>query len=261
LFVSFDADKIEKIINNLLSNAFKYSETNGSISVNLSLIFDSDEDSFSDEEEEKQFIEISIKDSGKGIQNKNLDKIFVRFFQSGEGDKSSGVGIGLALVKELVHLHKGKIFVKSKPGKGTKFTIRIPSDIAQAVSGPTEEVDADKSIEEQIPAGDEMLTDDYVSPVMLIVEDNMDVRQFIRSHFNTFYKIIEANNGSEGLAQATEAVPDIIISDIIMPNMDGYELCKRLKNDERTSHIPILLLTAMHSKEHELKGLATGAND
>jgi len=96
---------------------------------------------------------------------------------------------------------------------------------------------------------------------MLIVEDNMDVRQFIRSHFNTFYKIIEANNGAEGLKLATESVPDIILSDIIMPNMDGYELCKRLKNDERTSHIPVLLLTAMHSKEHELKGLATGAND
>ncbi|MDF1572028.1 MAG: two-component regulator propeller domain-containing protein [Bacteroidales bacterium] len=261
LFVAFDADKIEKILNNLLSNAFKYTESKGAISVNLSLIFDSDEESFSDADEEKQFIEISIKDTGKGIQDKNLDKIFVRFFQSGEGDKSSGVGIGLSLVKELVKLHKGQIFVTSKPGKGTKFTIRIPSDIVQEVSVTEENVDTIKKIEALLPASDEILNDDYVSPVMLIVEDNMDVRQFIRSHFNSFYKIIEANNGAEGLKLATEAVPDIIISDIIMPNMDGYELCKRLKNDERTSHIPILLLTAMHSKEHELKGLATGAND
>jgi len=261
LFVAFDADKIEKILNNLLSNAFKYTESKGAISVNLSLIFDSDEDSFSDADEEKQFIEISIKDTGKGIQDKNLDKIFVRFFQSGEGDKSSGVGIGLSLVKELVKLHKGQIFVTSKPGKGTKFTIRIPSDIVQEVSVPDENVDPAQSIAAQLPAGNEVLTDDDASPLMLIVEDNMDVRQFIRSHFNSYYKIIEANNGAEGLTRATEAVPDIIISDIIMPNMDGYELCKRLKNDERTSHIPILLLTAMHSKEHELKGLATGAND
>ena len=261
LFISFDADKIEKILNNLLSNAFKYTEVNGSVSVSLSLIFDSDEDGFSDEEEEKQFIEISIKDTGTGIQNKNLDKIFVRFFQSGEGDKSAGVGIGLALVKELVELHKGKIFVKSRPGKGTKFTIRIPSNMTQEAGAPAEEVDAGSPPEEQIQDREEILMDDYVSPLMLIVEDNMDVRQFIRSHFSAFYKIIEANNGAEGLKLATESVPDIIISDIIMPNMDGYELCKRLKNDERTSHIPILLLTAMHSKEHELKGLATGAND
>jgi signal transduction histidine kinase/ligand-binding sensor domain-containing protein/DNA-binding response OmpR family regulator len=261
LFVAFDADKIEKILNNLLSNAFKYTEAEGAISVNLSLIFEPDEDSFSDAEEEKQYIEISIKDTGKGIQDKNLDKIFVRFFQSGEGDKSSGVGIGLALVKELVQLHKGRIFVTSKPGKGTKFTIRIPSEIAREASVEEEKVAASKTFAAQLPKGDDVSNDDFVSPVMLIVEDNMDVRQFIRSHFNAFYKIIEANNGAEGLKRATEAVPDIIISDIIMPNMDGYELCKRLKNDERTSHIPILLLTAMHSKEHELKGLATGAND
>jgi signal transduction histidine kinase/ligand-binding sensor domain-containing protein/DNA-binding response OmpR family regulator len=261
LFVSFDADKIEKILNNLLSNALKYTEPKGSISVNLSLIFDSDEDSFSGEDEEKQYIEISIKDTGKGIQSKNLDKIFFRFFQTADGDKSSGVGIGLALVKELVQLHKGKIFVTSKPEKGTKFTIRIPSDIVREVNVSEADVDSVKPVEEQIPDGAELLNDDFASPVMLIVEDNMDVRQFIRSHFNSFYKIIEANNGAEGLKLATELVPDIIISDIIMPNMDGYELCKRLKNDERTSHIPILLLTAMHSKEHELKGLATGAND
>jgi signal transduction histidine kinase/ligand-binding sensor domain-containing protein/DNA-binding response OmpR family regulator len=261
LFVSFDADKIEKILNNLLSNAFKYTEAEGAVSVNLSLIFDADEDSFSDAQEEKQFIEISIKDTGKGIQDKNLDKIFVRFFQSGEGDKSSGVGIGLALVKELVQLHKGKIFVTSKPGKGTKFTIRIPAEIVMETGISEEKVDVAAPVSTHLQAGDELKADDFASPVMLIVEDNMDVRQFLRSHFNSSYKIIEANNGAEGLKLATEAVPDIIISDIIMPNMDGYELCKRLKNDERTSHIPILLLTAMHSKEHELKGLATGAND
>lgn len=261
LFVSFDADKIEKILNNLLSNAFKYTESNGSISVNLSLIFDSDEDSFSDEDDERPFIEISIKDTGKGIQSNNLDKIFGRFFQSGDGDKNAGVGIGLALVKELVELHKGKIFVTSKPGKGTKFTIRIPSNIAQEVNISREDTNPATSIEKQIPYDEEVMMDDYASPVMLIVEDNMDVRQFIRTHFHSLYKIIEANNGAEGLKLATESIPDIIISDIIMPNMDGYELCKRLKNDERTSHIPILLLTAMHSKEHELKGLATGAND
>jgi signal transduction histidine kinase/ligand-binding sensor domain-containing protein/DNA-binding response OmpR family regulator len=261
LFVSFDADKIEKIVNNLLSNAFKYTEPNGSISVNLSLVFDSDEDSFTQADDEKQFIEIGIKDTGIGIQSNNLDKIFGRFFQTSEGDKSAGVGIGLALVKELVQLHKGKIFVTSKPGKGTKFTIRIPANIAQEVNISGEGTDPAVLVDKQKPNVEEVMMDDLAAPVMLIVEDNMDVRQFIRTHFNALYKIIEANNGAEGLKLATESIPDIIISDIIMPNMDGYELCKRLKNDERTSHIPILLLTAMHSKEHELKGLTTGAND
>ena len=258
LFVSFDPDKIEKIINNLLSNAFKYTEAKGAITVNLSLIFDSESDDFTEGALEKQFIEITIKDTGRGISNNNLEKIFMRFFQSDDGDQNSGTGIGLALVKELVHLHKGKIFVASKPGKGTKFTIRIPySTVADVhpVSENPEQEEPEKAAPVKNPelsAGDR---------IMLIVDDNADVRQFIRNHFNSFYRIYEAANGEDGWKLALETVPDIIISDIIMPKADGYELCKRLKNDERTSHIPVLLLTAMHSKEHELKGLTTGADD
>lgn len=261
LFTSFDPDKIEKILNNLLSNAFKYTESKGTISVNLSLIFDSDDNNFSEGEGEKQFIEISIKDTGKGISNKNIDRIFLRFFQSGESDHNSGVGIGLALVKELVQLHKGTIFVSSKPGKGTKFTIRIPYDLSTEVRAESDAMTLQETAEYLL--SDQVIDSEknYDSSLMLIVEDNADVRQFIRSHFNSFYRILEANNGEEGLDLATRSVPDIIISDIIMPKMDGYELCKRLKNDERTSHIPVLLLTAMHSRENELKGLATGAND
>ncbi|MEX2371696.1 MAG: two-component regulator propeller domain-containing protein [Bacteroidales bacterium] len=261
LFISFDPDKIEKIINNLLSNAFKFTESKGSISVNLSLIFDSEDNNFSKGEIEKQFIEIIIKDTGKGIPGKNLEKIFMRFFQPDQSDQNPGVGIGLALVKELVHLHKGTIFVTSKPGKGTKFTIRIPAHLnSEAALKPDEPVESTMEIPGTTVPEPEPVTD-YDSQLMLIVEDNPDVRQFIRTHFSSFYRILEAHNGEEGLKMAQETVPDIIISDIIMPTMDGYELCKRLKNDERTSHIPVLLLTAMHSKEHELKGLSTGAND
>lgn len=258
LFVSFDPDKIEKIINNLLSNAFKYTEAKGAITVNLSLIFDTESDDFIEGAPEKQFIEISIKDTGRGISNSNLEKIFMRFFQSDDGDQNSGTGIGLALVKELVHLHKGKIFVTSKPGKGTKFTIRIPYNMAveaQSVIENVEQQDSGKVAPAKIS---ELNSGDRI---MLIVEDNADVRQFIRNHFNSLYRIYEATNGEDGWKLALETVPDIIISDIIMPKVDGYELCKRLKNDERTSHIPVLLLTAMHSKEHELKGLTTGADD
>ncbi|MFV0593982.1 MAG: two-component regulator propeller domain-containing protein [Draconibacterium sp.] len=257
LFMSFDPDKIEKILNNLLSNAFKFTEAGGSISVNLSLIFDSEHDDFSATGDEKQFIEISIKDTGKGISNSNLEKIFMRFFQSEESEQNSGAGIGLALVKELVQLHKGNIYVTSKPGKGAKFTIRIPYKM---VATETKTETKQEALHEP---GNEMQKQEtsYNTRVMLIVDDNADVRQFIRSHFNTFYKIFEAANGDEGWKLAVEQIPDIVVSDIIMPKTDGYELCLRIKNDERTSHIPVLLLTAMHSKEHELKGLTTGADD
>ncbi|WP_167607215.1 two-component regulator propeller domain-containing protein [Maribellus sediminis] len=256
LFVSFDPDKIEKIMNNLLSNAFKFTEAKGSISVNLSLIFDADSDEFSEEGGEKQYVEISVKDTGKGISNRNVEKIFMRFFQSDESDKDAGAGIGLALVKELVQLHKGKIFVTSKPGKGSKFTIRFPYAMAHETEVATE-VEELETQEQKIVEQPENMN----ARVMLIVEDNADVRQFIRNHFSPFYKIYEATNGDEGWKMALETIPDIVLSDIIMPKLDGYELTKHLKNDERTSHIPILLLTAMHSKDHELKGLSSGADD
>ena len=260
LFISFDPDKIEKILNNLLSNAFKYTDPGGEIKVNLSVIFASDTNDFSNQDTEKQYVELIIKDTGEGIATKHLSKIFMRFFQTDEGNRNPGAGIGLSLVKELVDLHRGTIDVASKPGKGSKFTIRIPLETFQKaetinLANKKEEVKAEPETSELIDSS-EML-----SKIMLIIEDNTDVRQFIASHFNSTYKIYQAPNGKEGWEFALKVVPDIIISDIIMPKMDGYELCKKLKNDVRTSHIPVLLLTAMHSKEHELKGLNIGADD
>lgn len=259
----FDPDKIEKIINNLLSNALKFTDQGGTVSVNISLVFDADEDDFQDDEKEKQSIEITVKDTGKGIPTNNINKIFNRFFQSDEKDGQSGTGIGLALVKELVNLHKGEIFVASKPGKGTKFTIKIPYNptlqAKQKEASEKEESDQNENavFEQDLETRQEKMD----LKIMLIVEDNQDVRQFISSHFNSTYKIVQAKNGQEGWDLALKTIPDIIISDVLMPLMDGYELCKRIKNDERTSHIPVLLLTAMHSKEHEIKGLTTGADD
>ncbi|WP_372772681.1 two-component regulator propeller domain-containing protein [Mangrovibacterium sp.] len=263
LFVSFDPDKIERILNNLLSNAFKFTEVNGIIAVNLSLVFDSNDEDFNAESSERQFIEITIKDTGKGISSENINRVFSRFFQSEEKDKSSGTGIGLALVKDLVKLHKGNIFVTSKEGKGTKFTIRIP--YIGGLDDNSEPFVEDHESLKVAPIMQPMISSDsdtdINSKIMLIVDDNADVRQFIFSHFNRIYKIFQAANGEEGWKLALEVIPDIIISDVIMPGMDGYEFCKRLKNDERTSHIPVLLLTAMHSKEHELRGLTKGADD
>ncbi|HRX09999.1 MAG TPA: two-component regulator propeller domain-containing protein [Draconibacterium sp.] len=262
LNATFDPDKIEKILNNLISNALKFTATGGTISVNISLIFDSVDNDFIETGREKQFIEIIVKDTGKGIASRNLNKIFQRFFQTENEDSNHGVGIGLALVKELVSVHKGEIFVTSKQGKGTKFIIRIPYfaklyDVKVEPGGENNGLEMnslDRMLESEI---DEQLHSD----IMLVVEDNTDVRKFISNHFKTNYKIAEAKNGEEGWQIALEIIPDIIISDVLMPVSDGYELCKRIKNDERTSHIPVILLTALHSREHEIKGLTTGADD
>jgi signal transduction histidine kinase/ligand-binding sensor domain-containing protein/DNA-binding response OmpR family regulator len=261
----FDADKIEKILNNLISNSFKFTGQGGTITVNLSLVFDTDDNDFNETEKEKQFIEIAVKDTGKGIAAKNLNRIFQRFFQSEKEDENSGVGIGLALVKELVDIHKGNIFVASKPGKGTKFTIRIPYYSTLSEKQPENETGKleTETAKTELPEefDEESNQPNLSSKIMLIVEDNADVRRFVAGHFKTTFKIAEAKNGEEGWEKAVEMIPDIIISDVLMPVSDGYELCKRIKNDERTSHIPVLLLTALHSKEHEIKGLTTGADD
>lgn len=259
----FDPDKIEKILNNLISNALKFTSQGGTIAVNISLVFDTNDTEFNDTEKEKQFIEIVVKDTGRGIAAQNLNKIFQRFFQTDSEDGNSGVGIGLALVKELVEIHKGDIFVTSKQGKGTKFTIRIP--YYAELSEKQTDVFAENTLLDNMPEVssefDDEVSENLNSKIMLIVEDNADVRKFIAGHFNSTYKIAEAKNGEEGWAIALEKIPDIIISDILMPVSDGYNLCKQVKNDERTSHIPVILLTALHSREHELKGLSTGADD
>jgi signal transduction histidine kinase/ligand-binding sensor domain-containing protein/DNA-binding response OmpR family regulator len=264
LISMFDPDKVETILNNLLSNALKYTEEGGSVTVNLSLIFDSDDDDTLNSQPERQFIEISVKDTGKGISESNLHKIFTRFFRIDSERESTGTGIGLALVKELVRLHKGNIYVVSKPGKGSKFTLRLPYVTDNEVPEP---ITAEgRPAKEQIECldSDETKSVPVERPdarVMLIVEDNPDVRYFIRSHFDDTYDVYEARNGREGWDLAVQLIPDVIISDILMPDVDGYEFCKRIKKDERTSHIPLLLLTALHSREHEIEGLSCGADD
>ena len=259
----FDPDKIGKIMNNLLSNAFKFTQQGGSVTVNLSLVFDSDEEESNHHNPEKQYIEIVVRDTGKGIEQNNLDRIFTRFFQAGNESDKAGTGIGLALVKELVKLHNGKITVSSKPGKGSKFTIRIPYETGlQENTGNEPASDSDAS--DFIPGSDHDFSEKgmmHNQKILLVVEDNADVRFFIRSHFSPLFQVLEAKNGIEGWNVALDTIPDVIISDILMPESDGYEFCRRIKKDERTSHIPVILLTAMHSKENEIEGLTLGADD
>ncbi|MDA3881411.1 MAG: ATP-binding protein [Prolixibacteraceae bacterium] len=252
----FDPDKLEKIVNNLLSNAFKFTSKGGRVTVNLSTIF-ADDDSTPGVETDKQFIELSVRDTGQGISQKHLSKIFNRFFRATDREEQTGTGLGLAFVKDLVQLHSGKIYVESKEGKGSKFTVRIPYLKPESESLPA-------NVSNRIDKNDQEDDRDIArisSKILLIVEDNPDVRALLRSHFQSKFRIEEATNGKEGWEATLETVPDVIISDILMPDIDGYEFCSRVKKDERTSHIPVLLLTALHSLENEKKGLACGADD
>ncbi len=263
IITNFDADKLGKIMNNLLSNAFKFTGKGGKISVNLALVFDTDENDPTGSASDKRLIEITVKDTGIGIAEINLEKIFTRFFQVDDGAKQTGTGIGLALTRELVKLHNGRIMVHSKPGKGSKFTIHLPyadvsvqNNTAQLNQVVTKEESGNRRTgglqEETMPTG---------RKIMLLVDDHPDVRYFIRSHFINNYQVLEAENGLDGWNIALKTIPDIIISDVMMPDIDGFEFCRKIRKDERTSHIPIILVTALGSREHEIEGLSKGADD
>lgn len=258
IFTWFDPDKIEKIMNNLLSNALKFTGKDGQITVTISLVVDgADEEGGVSQDGERKFIEIVVKDNGIGIKEANHEKIFLRFFQEQQTKDQSGTGIGLALTKELVKLHKGQIFVSSKPGKGTRFTVRLPYELE---SPEPVSIEPDSSSGSNAPE----ISPAVVLPstrILLIIEDNADVRFFIRSHFETDFRVVEANDGKEGWKLILNTIPDIIISDIMMPGSDGLELCRKIKKDERTSHIPVILLTALSSREHKMSGLDAGADD
>jgi signal transduction histidine kinase/ligand-binding sensor domain-containing protein/DNA-binding response OmpR family regulator len=263
LNVYIDRDKVEKIITNLLSNALKFTPEGGNIDFTV--------------EKLDSYAEIRVADSGMGIAEERLDKIFDRFYQvdGSHTRESEGTGIGLALTKELVELHKGKIEVESEYGKGTTFEVLLP--LGEDHLKP-EEI-AEKSVQEKsavteeetelIPelekgkkkTGFDILLETNDKPLLLIVEDNADVRKYIISYLEEEYRIQEAVDGEDGLNQAINHIPDLIISDVMMPKMDGFELCNKLKTDERTSHIPIIMLTAKATSKDKIEGYETGADD
>lgn len=246
-----DTDKVEKIIYNLLSNAFKFTPTGGSIKMSAELTGGN--------------IRLSVADSGRGIEKGQLSRVFDRFYQ---GDKyyadEQGTGIGLALTKELVELHKGKIWVESEIGKGACFIVELPMVPVIATEDfhhHSQNIPAGiaaASLAEEVIAPDAENTD---KPIILIVEDNTDLRQYIKQHLGEKYQVIETENGKKGFEKAVSHIPDLIVSDWMMPEMDGLELCQAVKTDERTSHIPVILLTALAANDAKLKGLETGADD
>ncbi len=221
------------------------------------------------------FVEIIVKDTGIGIPPESIDRVFDRFYQaeSYKTQKYEGSGIGLALTKELVELHSGTIEAVSHSGEGAMFQIRLPLGCKHLKTEQIDESERETSSDQKnrFSSNENVLTDQSASserfaknkkyPLLLIVEDNNDLRNYLIKSLNTEYKIIHAVDGKAGVSKAVEHIPDLIISDIVMPEMDGIELCHQLKDDERTSHIPIILLTAKTSKETKLKGLETGADD
>lgn len=260
-YTVFDADKIEKVVTNLLSNAFKFTLAGGSVRLTASPISLKNRVSGSLNTETWQ---ITIADTGIGIMPDKLDKIFDRFYQveSNTSRNYEGTGIGLALVKELVNLMKGHISVESTVGKGSTFFVDIPFEKIDT-STIKEDLLPQRTIADTIQLSHKpsyTLTDRQ-SKTLLLVEDNEDLRVYIRSVFEADYQILEAIDGKEGLEKAVELIPDLIISDLMMPRMDGFEMCQQLKSDEKTSHVPVIMLTAKAEVEHRIKGFNLGADE
>jgi signal transduction histidine kinase/DNA-binding response OmpR family regulator len=285
--VYFDPGKLEEVLFNLLSNAVKFTPAGGKITVSAA------KNPAKKANFPSGWVEISVSDTGVGIPGEQLEHIFNRFFQSDSTYEhhQKGSGIGLALAKEMVELHYGEIEAGSVQGQGTRFIIRLPlgdthlkpEEMARSPVKPykyknIKEIPAllkrekDPCVTVEVDAG---ITDAIESPVteqdmeleaqekniILVVEDNADFREYIRGALEPLYDVVEAKDGQEGMQKAQKIIPDLIISDIMMPEVDGYALCRILKKDIKTSHIPIILLTAKASEEGIVKGLETGADD
>jgi signal transduction histidine kinase/ligand-binding sensor domain-containing protein/AraC-like DNA-binding protein len=241
-FVYFDPDIITSIIDNLLSNAFKYTEK-GTISLILREV-----------KEQQDYMEIEVKDTGRGISAEALPKIFNRYYQAEKEFQASGTGIGLALVKNLVEIHQGSVLVDSQPGEGTSFRFRILTNNTYPNALHADAESKNKPSPEEKETGEAP----DGKQIVLVVEDNEEIRNYITDSLSENYKVYAANNGKRGLEEAFAHIPDIIVSDIMMPEMDGFELSKRLKEDVRTSHIPIILLTAKDTIQDRTEGYAIG---
>jgi ligand-binding sensor domain-containing protein/signal transduction histidine kinase/DNA-binding response OmpR family regulator len=270
--VYFDHDKVEKILYNLLSNAFKYTDEGGAVSLIVAIQ--------TQPKTSCNTLSIQVQDTGIGIPADQLSKIYDRFFQADNSRslRKEGTGIGLSLVKMLVDLHGGTIHTTSEEGKGTQIDVCLP--LTPQELNKFDILPDQSPIEEQNPLLlESMLADRELTkgplrsaglsnlqeaasdlPILLIVEDNGDIREYVKELFHATYRLEEAADGFDGLQKAQALIPDLIITDIMMPGLDGIELCRRVKLDSRTSHIPVVMLTARSDVKHEMEGLETGAD-
>ncbi len=256
-YTRFDRDKIERILFNLLSNAFKFTPKGGQISLNV-------------DHDPALGLRIMVTDTGVGMTPEIQERIFVRFFQGDvhPGILNQGSGIGLSIALEFVKMHNGTVTVESIPGKGSIFTVQLP---LEPVQEPVESMDQlVVSPDGHLDSGDMHpdVADAQQASVsatekltVLLIEDNDDFRYYLKDNLQPFYKIVEASDGKEGWQKVLSAHPQVIVSDISMPYMDGIQLSQKIKSDKRTSHIPIILLTALTGDASQLQGLKTGASD
>lgn len=263
-----DKEKIARIVFNLLSNALKYTPAGGDIFVSLKTA-------------DNDFLRIDVRDTGKGISHEEAEKVFERFFQA--KGAASGTGIGLALVKSFVELHHGKAWVESEPDKGSDFIVVIPCEQmadSQVIHNDDETVD--NSENSSLSAGKEMINESdlqYIDdgnkqsgklqklldeqgnkPSILVIDDNNDIRQYLRTLLQDEFYVFEASDGREGLEVALKEVPDLVICDVMMPVMNGLEFTEQLKTQTITSHIPVIMLTAKNQDEHRAEGYEHGAD-
>ncbi len=254
----FDRDNMQKVIGNLLSNAIKFTPDKGMITVIAS--------TYTDKTDKKERLYLAVKDNGKGIPEQDLEKLFDRFYQSKQreaysGYGQSGTGIGLYLCKRIVQLHNGKIEARNNRSGGACFRFFIPIERSLttfvSVDGkPMQMLVANQSGENEYGNADLVKG----KPILLVVEDNSDMRQYIRSILDSEYNVLEAPNGAVGLELTNRYQPDLIISDIMMPVMDGLEFCKKVKASFATSHIPVILLTAKSATDTQIESFHLGAD-
>jgi signal transduction histidine kinase/CheY-like chemotaxis protein/AraC-like DNA-binding protein len=255
----FDRDILEKIIDNLLSNALKFTPPGGEITITLGLIPD------------KKQVRIIVRDTGTGIAEEELTRIFDRFYQvrDSRGNGQEGTGIGLAFVKELIAMHKGSISVESAPGKGTAFTLLLPAGLQPEPSDSSSTVSADHhpvtmdqaAISATVPGSADTQDKPSGSEIILVVEDNEEMLHFIAESLSDRYRVLMARDGEEGLAVSQKEMPDLIITDVMMPKMDGFAFTRAIRGDRLTSHIPVIMLTAKSSIDSRIEGLEAAADD
>lgn len=254
LVTVFDHDKIERILFNLLSNAFKFTPQNGEVKISLMVTADADQ---------RVKLALQIRDTGIGIPVEKQEKIFDRFFQHDVPDSmvNQGSGIGLSITREFVRLHGGTITVESQPDRGSTFTVLLfLSEVVLQSHVPATIQSLQIPVAVNVPAIHDFSWKSK-KPVLMLVEDNEDFRFYLKDNLKEYYQIVEAANGYEGWQKILSLHPDLIVSDVSMPEMNGIDLCKKIKSDKRTAHLPVILLTALTTEDQQLTGLETGASD